>query len=132
MVREKILRPNVVCECSGLRLVVTTVALQWRRCAMTVVAEPMGNGSSVDGLTVFPRDMELSDDTGRIYKVGKAAHRVPWAGNKAWFSWSIPCPDPQARLLRLTIHALRRVSRRDGKPAVDTIPGPWSFEISLG
>ncbi len=132
MVREKLLRPNVVCSASGLRLTVATLALQWRRCSMTVVAEPVVDGFAVEGLTVFPKDVALFDDQGRAYKVGKAAHRVPWAGNKAWFSWAIPCPDPHAQRLRLLIRALRRVSKEDGRPRIDTIEGPWEFEISLG
>lgn len=132
MVRERLLRPNVVCSANGLRLRVATLALQWRRCSMTVVAEAEFDGLAIEGLTVFPKDVTLLDDQGRAYKVGKAAHRVPWGGNKAWFSWAIPCPDPQAQRLRLVIGALRRVSKQDGRHRIDTIEGPWEFEISLG
>jgi hypothetical protein len=132
MVRERLLRPNVTSVANGLKLTVTTIALQWRRCSMTVTAEPVVDGFIVEGLTVFPKDVELLDDAGRSYKVGKAAHRVPWAGNKAWFSWAIPCPDPQAKYLKLVIHSLKRVLRDEGRPRIETIAGPWEFEVSLG
>lgn len=132
MVRERLLRPNVESIANGFKLRVTTLALQWRRCSMTVIAEPVAANATVAGLTVFPRDIQLLDDAGKAYKVGKAAHRVPWAGNKAWFSWAIPCPDPQAKRLKLVIAALRRVTRDDGRPRVDSVEGPWEFEISLG